>query len=57
MSGTRAVVEVVGLQKLMRYICKNGFAHHAAMSQSNVASVLAEAFKNYLGWTVYHHQS
>jgi len=56
MSGTRAVVEVAGLQKLMRYICKNGFAHHAAMSQSNVASVLAEAFENYLGWDVYHHE-
>lgn len=56
MSGTRAVVEVAGLQKLMRYICKNGFAHHAAMSGSNVASVLAEAFENYLGWTVYHHE-
>ncbi|MCE7981410.1 MAG: fucose isomerase [Caldilinea sp. CFX5] len=56
MSGTRAVVEVAGLQKLMRYICKNGFAHHAAMSQSNVASVLAEAFENYLGWNVYHHE-
>lgn len=56
MSGTRAVVEVAGLQKLMRHICKNGFAHHAAMSGSNVASVLAEAFENYLGWTVYHHE-
>lgn len=56
MSGTRAVVEVAGLQKLMRYICKNGFAHHAAMSQSNVAAVLAEAFETYLGWDVYHHQ-
>ena len=56
MSGTRAVVEVDGLQKLMRYICKNGFAHHAAMSQSKVASVLAEAFETYLGWTVYHHE-
>ena len=56
MSGTRAVVEVPNLQKLMRYICKNGFAHHAAMSQSNVASVLAEAFETYLGWDVYHHE-
>ena len=56
MSGTRAVVEVAGLQKLMRYICKNGFAHHAAMSGSNVAPVLAEAFENYLGWNVYHHE-
>ncbi len=56
MSGTRAVVEVPGLQKLMRYVCKNGFAHHAAMSQSSVAGVLAEAFETYLGWTVYHHE-
>ncbi len=56
MSGTRAVVEVAGLQKLMRYICKNGFAHHAAMSGSNVAAVLAEAFETYLGWTVYQHE-
>ncbi|MCL4832624.1 MAG: L-fucose/L-arabinose isomerase family protein [Caldilineaceae bacterium] len=56
MSGTRAVVEVPGLQKLMRYVCKNGFAHHAAMSQSSVASILAEAFETYLGWDVYHHE-
>jgi L-fucose isomerase-like protein len=56
MSGTRAVVEVPNLQKLMRFVCKNGFAHHAAMSQSSVASVLAEAFENYLGWDVYHHE-
>jgi L-fucose isomerase-like protein len=56
MSGTKAVVEVPGLQKLMRYVCKNGFAHHAAMSRSNVADVLAEAFETYLGWDVYHHQ-
>ncbi|MCB0154900.1 MAG: L-fucose/L-arabinose isomerase family protein [Anaerolineae bacterium] len=56
MSGTKAVVEVPGLQKLMRYVCKNGFAHHAAMSQSSVAEVLVEAFDTYLGWEVYHHQ-
>ncbi|MCK6627365.1 MAG: L-fucose/L-arabinose isomerase family protein [Anaerolineae bacterium] len=55
MSGTRAVVEVPGLQKLMRYVCKNGFAHHAAMSKSSVANVLADAFETYLGWDVYHH--
>lgn len=56
MSGTRAVVEVPGLPKLMRYVCKNGFAHHAAMSQSNVAATLTEAFETYLGWDVYHHE-
>ena len=53
--GSRAVVEVPGLQKLMRYICKNGFEHHAAMNASSTAAILAEAFETYLGWEVYHH--
>ena len=54
--GARAVVEVPGLQKLMRYICKNGFEHHVALSASRSAAILAEAFETYLGWEVYHHQ-
>jgi L-fucose isomerase-like protein len=54
--GSRAVVEVPGLQKLMRYICKNGFEHHAAMNGSLSASVLAEAFETYFGWEVYYHE-
>ena len=53
--GSRAVVEVPQLQKLMRYICKNGFEHHAAMNGSQCAAVLAEAMENYLGWPVYQH--
>ena len=53
--GSRAVVQVPGLQKLMRYICKNGFEHHAAMNASSTAPILAEAFETYLGWEVYHH--
>jgi L-fucose isomerase-like protein len=55
--GNRAVVEIPGLQKLMRFICKNGFEHHAAMSASHTASVLAEAFETYLGWETYHHNA
>lgn len=54
--GSRAVVEVPELQKLMRYICRHGFEHHAAMNPSECASVLAEALEAYLGWPVYHHQ-
>ncbi|GAB4434067.1 MAG: L-fucose/L-arabinose isomerase family protein [Chloroflexi bacterium OHK40] len=54
--GNRAVVEVPGLQKLMKYICKQGFEHHVAMSGAHVADVLVEAFENYLGWETYHHQ-
>lgn len=53
--GGRAVIEVPGLQKLLQYICKNGFEHHAAMNPSHSAEILAEAFKTYLGWEVYHH--
>jgi L-fucose isomerase-like protein len=41
---------------LMRYICKNGFEHHAAMSASHSAAILAEAFETYFGWDVYHHK-
>lgn len=55
-SGSHAVVEVPDLQRLLRTICQHGFAHHAAMTRSHVADVLAEAFENYLGWEVYHHR-
>jgi L-fucose isomerase-like protein len=55
--GSRAVVEVPGLQRLMKYICKNGFEHHVAMSSSQTAGVLAEAFETYFGWDVYHHEN
>ena len=54
--GTRAVVEVPRLQQLMRYICKNGFEHHAAMSASHCAAPVAEGLENYLGWDVYRHE-
>jgi hypothetical protein len=40
----------------MRYICRHGFEHHAAMNKSHTAGVLAEAFETYLGWEVYYHQ-
>ena len=53
--GTRAVVHVPQLQKLMRAICRSGFEHHAAMNGAHVAAATAEALENYLGWDVYHH--
>ena len=53
--GARAVIHTPGLQKLMRYICKNGFEHHCAMNASHSAGILAEAFETYFGWDVYRH--
>ncbi len=54
--GSRAVARVPNLQKLMRYICRHGFEHHVAMTQSKTAAVLREAFGNYFGWEVYEHE-
>jgi L-fucose isomerase-like protein len=53
--GARAVVEVPGLQALMRFICRNGFEHHAAMNASRSAAVLQEALEQYMGWEVHRH--
>lgn len=56
MYGGSAVVQVPGLQKLLYYICKEGFPHHGAMNANYVASPLAEAFETYFGWDTYYHQ-
>ena len=53
--GSRAVLEVTDLQTLLRYVCKNGFEHHAGMTAAHVGSALEEAFTTYLNWDVYRH--
>jgi L-fucose isomerase-like protein len=53
--GTRAVAHVPQLQRLLRYVCQQGFEHHVVMTQSKSAAALAEAFGNYLGWDTHVH--
>jgi len=53
--GSRAVVEVPDLQRLLKYICRNGFEHHTAMAAAHSAAILAEAFETYFDWDVYRH--
>jgi L-fucose isomerase-like protein len=53
--GHRAVAQVNDLQALMRYVCKNGFEHHVAMTMGHVSDALDEAFRTYLGWENYRH--
>jgi L-fucose isomerase-like protein len=53
--GTRAVAQIRNLQGLMQFVCKNGFEHHVVMNASKTAGILKEAFENYMGWEVYHH--
>ena len=48
--GNKAVAHVPKLQKLMRYVCQQGFEHHVVMNLSKTAAVLEEALGNYMGW-------
>jgi L-fucose isomerase-like protein len=54
--GNRAVAHVPKLEKLMHYVCREGFEHHVVMNASRTAGILAEAFERYLGWEVYYHE-
>lgn len=56
MDGCIAVTKVENLQKLMKYICKNGFEHHVAMCRGNVKDILDEAISSYLKWDLYVHE-
>ena len=53
--GGVGVARIERLQELLQVLCKNGFEHHVAISQSQTADVLMEALDNYLGWNVYRH--
>ena len=53
--GNRAVAKIKDLQKLMHYVCRNGFEHHVVMNASKTAGILKEALENYMGWEVHHH--
>jgi L-fucose isomerase-like protein len=53
--GGAGVVEIPQMQKLLRYICENGFEHHVAANFSTVAGMLHEAAIRYLGWETYWH--
>lgn len=55
MQGGIAVCRVAGLQRLMKYLCANGFEHHVAMVRTHCADVLEEAVGKYIGWDVYRH--
>lgn len=53
--GGAGVVEIPRMQKLLRYICENGFEHHVAANFSSVAGAVHEAATRYLGWDTYWH--
>ena len=53
--GGIGVVAIPDLQRLLRYICENGFEHHVAANLSSSAAAVHEAAVRYLGWDMYWH--
>jgi L-fucose isomerase-like protein len=54
--GGYGVFEIPNLQKLLHYICDNGFEHHVAVNISRTADAVNEALSKYLEWDVYYHK-
>jgi L-fucose isomerase-like protein len=54
--GGAGVVRIPNLQKLLHYICENGFEHHVAANLSSVSGAVREAASRYLGWSVHAHE-
>jgi L-fucose isomerase-like protein len=53
--GGYGVIELPNFQKLLHFICKNGYEHHVAATKAAVADAIEDALSTYLGWDVYHH--
>jgi L-fucose isomerase-like protein len=54
--GGAGVVEIPKMQRLLHYICENGFEHHVAANLSSVAGAVHEATTRYLGWDMHWHE-
>jgi L-fucose isomerase-like protein len=54
--GGAGVCRISRMQKLLNFICENGFEHHVAANFSNVASPVYEAATKYLGWDMFYHE-
>ena len=55
--GGAGVVEIPNMQKLLHYLCENGFEHHVAANFSSVAGAAHEAASRYLGWKMHWHNN
>lgn len=53
--GGYGVVKIEDFQRLLRFICEEGFEHHVAINPTRIAAGVKEALDKYLGWEVYYH--
>ena len=54
--GGYGVIEVPNFQKLLHFICQNGYEHHVAATKAAVAESIEDALTTYLGWPTFHHR-
>jgi L-fucose isomerase-like protein len=54
--GGYGVLQIPNMQRLMKYICNNGFEHHIALNISQTADAISEALNTYLKWDLYLHE-
>lgn len=54
--GGAGVTEIPNLQKLLKFICREGFEHHVATNFSDVSKAVNEAASRYMGWESYWHE-
>ena len=54
--GGYGVFKIHNLQKLLQFICREGFEHHVAATKAVIAAGLEDALSNYLKWDVYRHE-
>jgi L-fucose isomerase-like protein len=55
--GGYGVIEVPEFQKLLQFICRNGFEHHVAATKAPVADAVEDALTTYLGWETHYHKA
>ncbi|MFX0070423.1 MAG: L-fucose/L-arabinose isomerase family protein [Candidatus Hermodarchaeota archaeon] len=53
--GGYGVVEIFGLQQLLKTLCLGGFAHHVAATLNEVGDIVYEALLKYLGYNIIYH--
>jgi L-fucose isomerase-like protein len=55
--GGYGIIHIPDLQNLLKFICKNGYEHHVAVTSGEIGHALDEAFSNYLGYDTYYHRN
>jgi len=53
--GGYGVIEIPGLQNVLKTLCNEGFAHHVGATLNEVGDIVNEALTKYLGWNVIYY--